>query len=177
MPNISDVSRMYQFLSSPTWDVLVIFFAMVAGFFYGMSAGKSKLLSVVFSAYLAMPLFESFPYLNILANILAKWQKPLSLFYSNIIIFAALVILLNLILRRTLFRLSSRNDKWWQVLAISIAGVGFLVSALFHTLFVNQLVKVSPLVSRIFIEGNTFFWWLALPLIVLFFIMGKRGNE
>ncbi|MDO8555309.1 MAG: hypothetical protein Q7R75_01975 [bacterium] len=177
MPNISDISRIYQFLSSPTWDVLIIFFAVVASFFYGMSAGKSKLLSVIFSVYLAMPLFENFPYLNILVNILAKLQKPLSLFYSKAIIFVAIVILLNLILRRTLFRLSSRNDKWWQVLAISIAGTGFVISALFHFFSINQLAKVSPFVSQFFIEGSSFFWWLVLPLVVLFFIIGKRGTE
>lgn len=163
-----------RILAHPTWDLLVVFFFIAAGFFYGITSGKTKLIAVLFSLYVSGLLLENFSYVKFLT----KGQTLFEVFLIRGAVFAVLVILLAILFNKLLWRDNMPGTRvWWQVFLLSFLEVGLLMSFVFQLLPAKELFKFSPIVENIFASSKAFFWWLVLPLIALFFIIGKRGRS
>lgn len=171
MANLETISKI---LTHPTWDLMVIFFFIAAGFFYGISAGKTKLIAVLFSLYVSAIVFENFSYLNFLT----KSRPLIEVFLVRSAIFGILVVLLAMLFNKHLSRdYTSGTKVWWQIFLLSFLEVGLLMSFIFQLLPAKELFTFSPIVENIFASSRAFFWWLTLPLVALFVIIGKRGRS
>lgn len=153
------------YLSNPSWDVIIFFAFIAIGFFYGISAGKSNLLSLLFSLYIAGFIFENFYYLDNLV----KGQNMMEIFLFRLFIFAVLTGILFIIFSQVLasgYDSGARN--WWKSLLLSFMATGLLFSFLFHLFPGKEIFFFSPMVQALFASDAAFFWWLTLPLIALF---------
>lgn len=130
MFNLANLETVSGILSHPTWDLLVVFFFVAFAFFYGLSSGKRKMMAVLFSIYISILLFENFSYLDFFT----QGKKILFVFFFRSACFLLLIILLAILFNRTIFRTSSKTDKWWHVFVLSFLEVGLLVSAIFQLL-------------------------------------------
>jgi hypothetical protein len=171
MEDVVNIERASEFLSHPSWDIIVIFFFISVGFFYGISAGIKKMLSALFSLYLSVLLLGNFSFFNYF-----KWNDSLSLleiFLIKIFLFLIIFVLLFVLLNRSVFKSKSidQNDKWWQIFVLSFLETGLLMSAIFQLLPAKELFTFSPLVKFLFVSSRSFFIWLTLPLTALFFII------
>ncbi|MBU3926004.1 hypothetical protein KJ763_02460 [Patescibacteria group bacterium] len=162
--NIEAVSKI---LSNPSWDLIVLFFFIAVGFFYGLMAGKSRMISFLVSLYISGFLFDKFYYLDQLI----KTDSLTSTFMARIGVFLVVLFIINLLFSKVL-RLSSDGSekKWWQALLLSFLSAGLLFSYLFHLFPAKDLFTFSPIVQNIFASDSAFFWWLTLPLVALFFV-------
>lgn len=160
-----DVAQISKILSNPSWDLIVLFFFIAAGFFYGISAGKSKLVSFLVSLYVSGFLFEKFYYLGQFI----KTDTLTGAFMARVAVFLVILFAVNLLFSRVL-RLSSEGSekKWWQALLISFLSAGLLFSYLFHLFPAKEVFTFSPVVRNFFASDSAFFWWLVLPLVALF---------
>jgi H+/Cl- antiporter ClcA len=149
--------------------VLSFFFAF--GFFYGLLAGKKKLLGALFALYVAILLFANFSYLDFFA----PDEDILDIFLFRMAGFAILVILLAILFNKTIFLGPERKKRWWQVFVLSFLEVGLLMSALIQLLPAKNLFDFSPAVETLFASEDAFFWWLILPLPALFFIVRNKS--
>lgn len=170
MYNLETISKI---LSNPTWDLLVLFFFLAAGFFYGLMAGKKKLLAVLFSIYISIILLDNFGYLDFFT----QKEDIFTVFLVRAFAFFTLIILLGILFAKTIFRGSAKKEKWWQVFVLSFLEVGLLISAAFQLLPAKDLFVFSPIVQIFFASDKMFFWWLTLPLVALFFILRRRKEE
>ena len=171
MYNLANLETISKILTHPTWDLMVIFFFIAAGFFYGISSGKKKLIAALFSLYVSGLVFANFSYLDFVV----KGRTLLEVFLFRSLTFAVLIILLALLFNRILSRDdSSGTRQWWQVFLLSFLEVGLLMSFIFQLLPAKELFTFSPVVKNIFASSGAFFWWLTLPLVALFFISRKR---
>lgn len=171
MAQLASLETISKILTHPTWDLLVVFFFIAAGFFYGITSGKTRLISVLLSLYVSALVFENFSYLNFFVS-----GRPLfEVFLFRSLIFVILIILLSLLFNRILFRDSLGGTKvWWQVFLLSFLEVGLLMSLIFQLLPAKDIFDFSPLVRNLFASSRAFFWWLTLPLVALFFVARKR---
>lgn len=162
-----DVAQISKILSNPSWDLIVLFFFIAVGFFYGISAGKSKLISLLISLYVSGFLFDKFYYLDQII----KTDSIASTFLIRILVFLIIVFILNLLFSRVL-RISAESSekKWWQALLLSFLAAGLLFSYLFHLFPAKDLFTFSPVIQNLFTSDKVFFWWLTLPLIALFLV-------
>lgn len=171
--NLANLESASKILSNPTWDVLVLLFFLVAGFFYGLMAGKKKILAVLFSIYISIILMDNFGYLDFFT----QGENIFTVFLVRAIAFFTLIFILAVLFAKTIFRGKPKKEKWWQVFVLSFLEVGLLMSAAFQLLPAKDLFTFSPAVQTFFASGEVFFWWLTLPLVALFFILRKRKEE
>ncbi len=171
MLNLANLETITKTLTHPTWDLMVIFFFIAAGFFYGISSGKKKLIAALFSLYVSGLVFANFSYFNFAV----KGRPLLEVFLFRSFTFAILIILLTLLFNRVLSRDdSSGTRQWWQVFLLSFLEVGLLMSFVFQLLPAKELFTFSPVVKNIFASSGAFFWWLTLPLVALFITVRRR---
>ncbi len=173
MLQIAALENIFETLTNTTWDILVIFFFVSAGFFYGLSAGKTKLLSVLFSLYISILLFNKFPYLNIIT----EGRDVFQIFLIKTGLFLALIIILWILFSRSVFKGTRNTERVWQIFILSFLEVGLFTSAIFQLLPAKELFTFSPVVELLFASEKTFFWWLVLPLVSLLFIISKRKKR
>ena len=171
MTQLANLETISKILTHPTWDVLVVLFFIAAGFFYGISAGKTKLIAVLFSLYVSATVFKNLSYLDFLT----KGRSLFGTFLVRGAVFAILVLLLIILFNKFLSRdYTSGTRVWWQIFLLSFLEVGLLMSLIFQLLPVKNLFAFSPVVENIFASSKAFFWWLILPLVALFVIVRRR---
>jgi hypothetical protein len=152
-------------LKNPSWDVVVFFVFLAVGFFYGISAGRSKLLALVFSLYVSGFLFENFYYLGEITN----GRTIMEEFLIRGGVFLALVIVLTVTFSKVLVSgYDSGPKNWWKAFLLSFSATGLLFSFLFHLFPGREVFTFSPMIQNIFASNASFFWWLLTPLVALF---------
>jgi hypothetical protein len=158
---------MAQVLNNPSWDLLVVFFFIAAGFFLGITLGKTKLVAILFSLYISALVLGNFSYLDFLTR-----NRPLfQVFLIRAAAFGILIIILTFLFNKFLSRdYVSGTREWWKVFILSFLEVGLLMSFVFQLLPAKELFTFSPIVKNLFASSSAFFWWLTLPLISLFFV-------
>lgn len=162
---MKDFNQISALLINPSWDLIVVFAFVAVGFFYGISAGKSKLLSLLFSLYVSGFIFENFYYLGRLVH----GRTIMEEFLFRGFIFTAIVIVLTILFSRVLISgLDSGARNWWKSLLLSFTSSGLLFSYLFHLFPVKEIFTFSPATQSLFASNSAFFWWLILPLAALF---------
>jgi len=166
LANLANISTV---LSNPTWDVLAIFFFLLVGFFYGILAGRQRLLASLFAIYVSILLFTNFNYLDFFV----QGKKILDIFLFRAACLLILIIFLNVVFARTAFSGAKKSAKWWQAFTLSFLEVGLLMSAIFQLLPAKEIFTFSPIVKTLFASESSFFLWLGLPIIALFFILRR----
>ncbi len=169
---LASLESVSKILSNPTWDLLVVLFFVAAGFFYGMVAGKKKLLAVLFAIYISIVLLPNFGYLDYFT----QDGGIFTVFLTRALAFFTLIVLLGFLFAKTIFRGKPKKEKFWQIFVLSFLEVGLFMSASFQLLPAKDLFDFSPLVQTFFASSGIYFWWLTLPLVALFFIL-RRGKE
>jgi hypothetical protein len=154
--NLQSISALFH---NPSWDVIAVFAFIAVGFFYGISAGRSKLLALLFSLYVSGFIFENVYYL--------KTNDVFLRILAFLFILVIVTILFSKVLAHT-YEYGSLN--WFKSLILSFMSTGLLFSYFFHILPGREIFTFSPLVQNIFASNGAFFWWLTLPLVALFFV-------
>jgi len=171
IPNLANLESISKILSHPTWDLMVIFFFVAAGFFYGISAGKTKLIAVLFSLYVSALIFQNVYYFDAFI----KGRNLLETFLFRAAIFLIIVFLLALLFNKLLPHDTAPGMKSWpSIFILSFLETGLLMSLIFQLLPAKELFTFSPVVQNIFASDKVLFWWLTLPLVALFFIARKK---
>lgn len=161
------LSQINEILSHPSWDIIALFLFIAFGFFYGISGGKSRLVSLTVSLYIAGFFYDNFFYLDQLI----EGKTLFEVFLFRAFVFLMLVIALNaLFLKIISCQFESKSKEWWQVLLLSFLNTGLLFSFIFHLFPSKELFTFSPLVKNLFASDKALFWWLLAPLATLFLI-------
>lgn len=165
-----DFQQINAILGNPSWDIIVLFAFTAVGFFYGISAGKTRIVSFLFSLYVAGFLFENFYYLDRII----KGGTLIEIFLSRVFLFSLIALALNALFSRFIESHCEESEKnWWHVLLLSFLSTGLLFSYLFHLFPVREIFTFSPIVQSFFASDAAFFWWLTLPLVALFAARNK----
>jgi hypothetical protein len=120
---------------------------------YAMAKGRYSLINVIFSLYMALLISLKFPYYNELAG-----GSGESSAVARILIFLGFVIAGIILFRRhvpgddyepAFFKLGTK---------IILAGMA------------TEIITPGTPIQSLFASQENFFWWLILPIIVLFFV-------
>lgn len=162
-----------QILSHPTWDILLIFFFIAAGFFYGISAGKRRIVSALLFTYVTIAVFPLLPIEKI-----ANLAEIKTIFYVKSVLFAVLFFALYFLLGNKKLRFGfSKGESWWQLFLLSFLQVGLLLNTIFALLPPEKIKILAPVTREIFAKPQTKIWWYVLPLLALFIIKKVEQRE
>lgn len=162
-----------QILSHPTWDILLIFFLIAAGFFYGISAGKRRIVSALLFTYVAIAVFPLLPIEKI-----ASLTEIKNIFYVKSASFTALFFVLYFLLGNKKIKFGfSKGESWWQLFLLSFLQVGLLLNTIFSLLPPEKIKILAPVTKEIFAKPQAKIWWYVLPLLALFIVKRMEQKE
>jgi hypothetical protein len=136
----------------------VIVAGAVAGFAFYF--GRDRLMSLIAAIYSAVVLYQAFPY----GNLLPSHNPPVM-----IGLFIALAIAGWLGFSGLSFFLAKSTGSPLGTLVLAVAVAGLLLAIAIHVLPVQDLYTFSEPTKALFATDQEYFWWLAAPLVALFF--------
>lgn len=161
-----------KIFSHPTWDLILLFVLVAAGFFYGISAGRRKIISSIIYTYVALAVLPAIPIERV-----GKILNIQDLFFLKGGIFLLLFFLMIFLLSRGGARAFAASGSWWQVFLLSFVQAGLLIHILLSFLPADKIKDLAPLTRTVFANPNFHLWWLLGPLVILVFIRKTELRE
>ncbi len=162
---------------SPSWDLFILLFWLVASVLYAFAAGRGRILTILVSTYMAQLLILNAPFLSdAFAN---SKLKIASGSLQQLAAFGVLFIILFIFLGRYAFKTSVDGRR------VSSLGFGLVFAFLQVGLLINIVIgylpeaiqnSFSPLIQGLFLSPYSAFVWLALPVVFLI-ILGRFISE
>lgn len=171
---VAGLEIILKILSNSAWSLIILCFFWAAIFFYGLTAGRKKLLSVLFSMYASIIISDQIIKLDFRPILFFKNFSDI--FFTRILIFAVLFIIINIIFSKRIFSgvPEIRKEKLWQLLILSFLDVGLLLSYVYRILPDKNLLNLSQTIEWLFASEKSFLCWAVLPIVALLFIVKKR---
>lgn len=147
----------------PTWDVLLVFFFLASGFFYGLFFGRARLLALVVGVYVGITFREAISLFDITKDSITISAIQISAFILGAC--AAYFIIYSSFLRGR--RLG--DERWWQIFLLSFLMMGLVASTIVRLLPTDMQSIFTEAIRQIFISNEAYTIWLALPLLAVLF--------
>lgn len=169
---LADYSQLFRGLSftEPTWDLFLLVFFVVGSLLYGFSLGRDRIIMIMVSIYMALVAVSRLPFdpnsageISLQSGFVVKFSTFVGLF----------IILFFLLTRSALHRAMSGSDgggKWWQVLMLSFAQIGLVLSVVLSFLPPIATQKFASITRIIFVSRVGQFVWVMLPIVALLLI-------
>lgn len=142
--------------------------AVFAGFLtYAIIRGRHSLINLIVGLYFALLISLEFPYYDlILGGASAESEAML-----RIVVFGIFTIVSTIVLGRLLHQ--GDYDRGFtgfhRKIIYALAATVLVLTYSFHALPVTELIDPGPIQS-LFASESSFFFWLFVPIIILFFL-------
>jgi len=163
--------------SKPSWDLFIILFFIVAGFLYGLSLGRDRIIVILISVYMALAVVNSAPFIG-------NFQADIGInefFAFRISTFVVVFIVLFFLMSRSALLStiagSDSRGSWWQVLLFSFLHVGLLISITLSFLPPSASTHLAPLTQKIFVQDIGRFIWIVAPIVAMMVIKGGAAEK
>lgn len=130
--------------------------------------GRYAIINIIFALYLALLVSLKFPYFDFFLNA----GSPKSNAVVLIVIFSIFTVLGIMLFRRHIpgdDYESAFQHFWTKVLLASMATI-LVMAYSYQALPVTELFTPGSPIQSLFGPSEHFFWWLILPLTILFFV-------
>jgi hypothetical protein len=152
---------------SPSWDLFILLFWLVASVIYAFSSGRGRILSILVSTYMSQLLVREMPFLGQVAGDRLHVATGT---LQQLAAFVVLFVVLFFFLGRYAFK-SSVDGKHFSgilfVLVFSFLQVGLLINIVLHYLPDYVQNAFSPMITFLFLHPYSNFIWLLLPVVFL----------
>lgn len=163
-------------VNTPSWDLFIFLFFIVATFVYGFTLGRSRILVLLVSTYMALAVIHA----GTLAGLIGPGIEQnvtvgsSPFFIVQITAFVGLMLLIffflsNSALRRA-FAAADIQGKAWQVIAFSVLHAGLLVASVLSFVPVERRDALLGVTRGMFAGNKALFIWTLLPIIVMMFV-------
>lgn len=158
-------------VNSPSWDLFIFLFFIVATFIYGFTLGRSRIMVLLISTYMAIALVRSAPFLLGTQEVTVG-SSPF--FIVQITAFIATMLLIFFFLSNSALRraaaLEDIQGKAWQVIAFSVLHAGLLVATVLSFVPPDRRAALLDVTQSLFATDTALFVWTALPIVVMMFV-------
>lgn len=161
---------------SPSWDLFIILFWLVASVLYAFATGRGRVIAMLLSLYAAKLFTLQIPGLENFA----KHKLPVSFSpFASLVVFGVIFLILFLYLSKYTFQ-SAVDRKHMRgfiySLGFSFLQVGLMINTVISLLPAVYTSKLSPLISFLFIQPVAGIFWLAAPMLFLI-VLGRFVSE
>lgn len=163
--------------AQPSWDLFIVLFFIIAGFLYGLSLGRDRVIVILVSIYMALAVVNTAPYLGNL-------QADVGI--ANVVVFrisaflGVFIVLFILLARSALLQTIASADThgaWWQVMLFSFLHVGLLISIVLSFLPSTAADQLAPLTRSIFVSQAGRFLWIIGPIVAMVLMKGGAAER
>lgn len=130
--------------------------------------GRYALINVILALYFGLLLYIKFPYFDFFLSADSATGNAV----VRIVIFLVFTIIGIMIFRRHIpgddFEYAFQHFK--RKIILALMATVLIMAYSYHVLPITELVTPGSPIHALFGQESYFFWWLALPLFVLFFV-------
>lgn len=159
-----------------SWDLLILLVCISAIFSYGLTSGRSRMVSLILSTYFSLVLISFFPWAA--ASDLLGSKESLSPSFKAFL-FLAIAVAISFLTPRS-FLGSGLGGKrvgrgsWFYLILFSLCEAGLLVAVVLSFLPQKIVLDLNPLIRQFFVGEVPRFFWIFLPVLVL--VLLKPGR-
>lgn len=160
-----DTSFILNFLSEITY--LLIIFGLI--FFYSIAKGRQAVINLIIGLYLALLISIQFPYYSQLLNGITSSQ---GIALAKLVIFVVFTVIMTWLSARIMpdeFR-ENKFESFGKKFILAISATILIMAFSFNVLPVTEFMTPGTPIQSLFAPEQYFFWWLLLPLVVLFIL-------
>lgn len=158
-------------LATPSWDMFILIFFIVAVFIYGFSLGRNRIVVILIAIYMALAVVNTAPFLNKWIEGAMKFGNLGQIFAVKLGLFLVIFALLFFLFSRSRLLLSVSSDQqhsgWWQIPIFSILHIGLLLSIALSFLPPDSLLPLSAFTREIFTSDIGKFVWITAPIAAM----------
>jgi hypothetical protein len=158
-------------LTTPSWDLFILIFFVIAVFIYGFSLGRNRIVVILVAIYMALAVVNTAPFINGWASEAIKVSGFAEPFAIKIGLFAVIFALLFFLFSRsTLLRHVTGMEHagaWWQVPIFSILHIGLLLSIAMSFVPREFLLQLAPMTREVFTSDIGKFVWITAPIAAM----------
>jgi hypothetical protein len=163
--------------SKPSWDLFIILFFIVAGFLYGLSLGRDRIIVILISVYMALAVVNSAPFIGNFQADIGIDQFFAFRISTFVVVFIVLFFLMSRSALLSTIASSDKSGAWWQVLLFSFLHVGLLISITLSFLPPAASTHLAPLTQKIFVQDIGRFIWIVAPIVAMILIKGGAAEK
>ena len=163
--------------SKPSWDLFIILFFVVAGFLYGLSLGRDRIIVILISVYMALAVVNSAPFIGNFQADIGIDQFFAFRISTFVVVFIVLFFLMSRSALLSTIASSDTRGAWWQVLLFSFLHVGLLISITLSFLPPTASTHLAPLTQKIFVQDIGRFVWIVAPIAAMILIKGGAAEK
>lgn len=158
--------------ATPSWDLFIVLFFIIAAFLYGLSLGRDRVIVLLVSIYMALAIVHTAPYLD---SVTAEISLNNASIYKVTIFLGVFIILFFLMSRSALVNTiaSDAHGRWWHSILFSFFHIGLLLSITLDYLPEDVLSNISGEMRNFLISDPAKFFWLVAPVIVMVLMRPK----
>ncbi len=127
---------------------------------FALYFGRDRLAPLIASLYAALALYTAFPYS----------PSFLSGPYLQIGLYLLFTLLAFVTFSGLSYFMAARSGGFLAELIIAALTAGFVLAISIHVLPVQDIYSFTDATKALFASDQSFFWWLAAPLVGLFFL-------
>ncbi len=153
--------------TTPSWDLFVVIFFVMAIFLYGFTLGKDRIIVIMLSTYITLALIKGMP--ASASDFLASIKIGNSPIGESGIFLGVVVILFFLLSRSitaSIFEGGNRGS-WGEIIILGFLQVGLLMSVLISFLPSEIIGGLSPFIKSVFADDTARSIWLIAPILAV----------
>ncbi|MBI2636576.1 MAG: hypothetical protein HYW81_00040 [Parcubacteria group bacterium] len=160
---------------SPTWDMFIILFFLVASFVYGLTLGRDRIIMILITVYITLAVVGVAPFMD---ELIPPDANPNNVFMYKIVLFLGVFVALFFLLSRSaILRALARSDapgEWWQIVVFSILHVGLLISITLSFIPEEYYGQLSQMTRDWFVGEGAVFFWVIAPVAAMTLVGGGK---
>lgn len=165
---LAQVNQLATHTALSAWNVasdfLIIIVLLSAFFLFAWYVGRGQLVGILLAFYTAYAVYVAFPYKSLLPT-----APALTALLAQVLLYAALVFLFYIILRRVVVS-DFLYVGVFGLVALSFLGAAFLIALAYHVFPVASIYHFTAPLDMLFAPAKYFWWWFVAPAIGLFFL-------
>ena len=157
------------YILSVLQESVFVILVFVSFLVFAMVRGRQGLINLIMGLYFALLISLQFPYYE---TIIGNTDSPKSESILMILVFAAFTAFSTILFGRLMPREYDETafESFGKKLAFASAATVLVMIFSYHVLPITEFVDPGSPMQWLFGPENRFFWWLLVPLAVLFFL-------
>jgi hypothetical protein len=154
-------------LAVPVQEYLFLILVFVCFLIYAITAGRQSITNIILGLYFALLISIEFPFYSVILGSTSNQQTESVLM---LIVFGIFTIGATILFARLMPREYSEKkfEGFWKKILLALGASVLVMAFSYHALPVTDLITPGTPVQYLFGSEGSFFYWLLLPIIILF---------
>lgn len=158
----------------PTWDLFILIFFAAFVVLFGLTLGRSRILTVLLSTYTGLAVVSNLPYIT--PEVSEKFGLG-PVFVLKLVVFGAVLVVSFFFLARMGILPETGVAHLPHIALFSVLQAGLLISIILSFVPSSTAGSLAGITRTFFISDIARFLWILVPIVAMFLIKREESKE